>query len=482
MSVDLTRTPLPAPVGFSQAAAGSRPAAPFRSPPEVSGFIKYRNALLHSWMATLTILGFTLIPLFIVLDIFTMPPELLRRFAWYRGVVTLAVLMQFFVIRRTRPSRWSILHGYVFTVITGGMIVRMTMDLGGFNSAYYAGLNLVIVAVNLLLPWRGIHSAANGVIVVAMYVVYDALFGGPFTPSVLVNNLYFMGATVVIATAINYTKHKLIEQEYYLRAELLDANVRLDRSRQDLKSARDALWSEMEVAQRIQTALLPGNGRLGPYEVAAVMRPATEVGGDYYDLIETESGERWVNIGDVSGHGVESGLVMMMTQTSILSAVTQQSGMSPSAVFRSVNTVLLENISRLKSNKYMTLNLIRLDGERLVMAGKHQDVLVWRAATRAVETITNEGCWIGMVRDTEGLVEDLPLDLAKGDVVLLFTDGVTEATADSGEMYGQDRLAASFERVAGQPLEQALDGLLKDVQVFASKQEDDITLLLIRRV
>ncbi len=482
MSVDLTRTPLPAPMGLTPLAAGSRPAMPVRSPAEASGFIEYRNALLHSWMGTLTILGFTLIPLFIVLDFFTMPAELLRRFAWYRGTVTAAVLVQLFVIRRTRPSRWSFLHGYVFTVMTGGMIVRMTKDLGGFDSAYYAGLNLVIVAVNLLLPWRGIHSAANGLIVVAMYVTYDALFGGPFTSSILVNNLYFMGGTVVIATAINYTKHKLIEQEYYLRAELLDANVRLDRSRQDLKSARDALWSEMEVAQRIQTALLPRNRRLGPYEVAAVMRPATEVGGDYYDLIETDSGERWVNIGDVSGHGVESGLVMMMTQTSILSAVTQQPGMAPSAVFGSVNRVLHENISRLNTSRYMTLNVIRLDEDKLVVAGKHQDVLVWRAAARKVETVANQGCWIGMVPNTEGLVDDLEVKLETGDVVLLFTDGVTEATSQSGDMYGQERLEAAFARVASQPLESALEELLQEVQGFSAKQEDDITLMLVRHM
>ncbi|HVE84060.1 MAG TPA: PP2C family protein-serine/threonine phosphatase [Myxococcales bacterium] len=449
--------------------------------PARTGFEAYRDGLIHSWMATLTMLGFTLIPLFFVLDLFTMPAELLRTFAWYRGVVTLAVLVQYFIVRRTRPTRWSYVHGYVFSTITGGMIVQMTRDLGGFNSAYYAGLNLVIVAVNLLLPWRAIHSAVNALIVLAMYVAYNAIWGNPFSVSILVNNLYFMGGTIVIAVAINYTKHRLIEQEYRLRAELLDANERLDRSRQDLKMARDALWSEMEVAQRIQTALLPRNRRLGPYEVAAVMMPAAEVGGDYYDMIETGAGEHWVNIGDVSGHGVESGLVMMMTQTSILSTVTQQPGLSPSAAFRSVNTVLQENISRLNTNRYMTLNVIRLDPDRLLMAGKHQDVLVWRASTGQVETIVNQGCWIGMVKDTQGVVDDLELVLDVGDVALLFTDGVTEATAASGEMYGQDRLAAVFERMATQPLELALESLLEDVRRFADKQDDDITLLLIRR-
>jgi len=446
-----------------------------------AGFERYRDGLVHSWMATLTMLGFTLYPLFMVLDVFTMPPQLLRTFAWYRGGVTLAVLAQYFIVRRTRPTPWSHLHGYVFSAITGGTIVQMTRDLGGFDSAYYAGLNLVIVAVNLLLPWRAIHSAVNALIVLAMYVAYNALFGGAFESSILVNNLYFMGATTVIAVAISYTKHRLIEQEFHLRAELVDANERLDRSRQDLKAARDALWSEVEVAQRIQTALLPRNRRLGPYEVAGVMLPATEVGGDYYDMIETGAGERWVNIGDVSGHGVESGLVMMMTQTSILSAVTQQPGLSPSAVFQSVNKVLRENIARLNTNRYMTLNLVRLEQDRLIVAGKHQDILVWRAASGRVETVTNQGCWIGMVDDTQDLVDNLTLEVAGGDTLLLFTDGATEATSGD-QMYGQERLTAAFERVATQPLDTGLETLLRNVRHFADKLEDDVTLVLIRRL
>jgi len=446
------------------------------------GFEGYQDQLIHSWCGILAILGTSLYPLFFVLDVFTMPPELLPRFAWYRGAAMAEFLIHFVVIRRTRPSRFSYLHGYILSLVAAGMIVQMTKDLGGFDSAYYAGINLVIVAANLMLPWKAIHSALNGLTALVMYVAYNALFAGPFKVEVLVNNLYFMGATIVIAVAITSAKTRLIAQEFQLRSELMEANERLDRSRRDLKSARDALWSEMEVAQRIQTALLPRNRRLGPYEVAAVMRPATEVGGDYYDMIETATGEHWVNVGDVSGHGVESGLVMMMTQTSILSTVNQQHGLSPSVVFQQVNRVLHENISRLHTNKYMTLNVIRLDGDKMVLAGKHQDALVWRAATSSVETVVTDGCWIGMVRDTAGIVEDLEVPMRPGDVMLLFTDGVTEATSPTGEMYGQERLVEAFGRLAtGTTLETILEGLLDEVKQFSAQQDDDITLVLVRR-
>ena len=66
------------------------------------------------------------------------------------------------MLRWSKPSRWSYLHGYAFNALVCGMIVQMTVDLGGFNSGYYVGLMLVIFPVNVLLPWRSYHSAING--------------------------------------------------------------------------------------------------------------------------------------------------------------------------------------------------------------------------------------------------------------------------------------------------------------------------------
>ncbi|MFL5318893.1 MAG: PP2C family protein-serine/threonine phosphatase [Myxococcaceae bacterium] len=455
------------------------PSAAVQSPR--TRFEEYRDALTHDWLKTLTALGFTLVPLFLILDYFTMPAQLRERFMWYRGGATALMLVQHFWVRRTPPSRYSVIHGYLFSFVATAMIVQMTVDLGGFDSAYYAGLNLVIVAVNVLLPWRAIHSAINAFITISWYVIANLAFSGEYHAATLVNNLYFMGATGVIAVAISATKYRLIEQEFHLRAELLLANESLDRSRSELKAARDALWGEMEVAKRIQTALLPQNRILGAYEVSALMQPAAEVGGDYYDFFETRRGEQWVAIGDVSGHGVESGLVMMMTQTSIVSMVNERSDQKPSDVFRSVNFVLRESIGRLQTSRYMTLNVIRLNADALTIAGKHQDVLVFRKASGKVDQISNEGCWIGVVPDTKGYVDDLQLELSSGDVVLLYTDGATEATNSSGEMFGERRLAEVLQRVASLPLERALLEINKAVASYQQSQEDDVTLMLLRK-
>ena len=444
-------------------------------------FVRYQDGLVHAWLGTVVAIGYTLVPLFLILDALTVPRELLARFVVYRGVATLFCLVLYVYLRRSRPTPWTFLWGYAIAAVVGGAIVLMTVELGGFDSRYYAGLNLVVAAINLLLPWRPLHSAMNGTLVIVMYVAANALFGGPVDGKALLSNLYFMVATVVIAVAITWVRRDLTRKEFELRSELLDANALLEGSRAELKAARDALWGEMEVAKRIQTALLPHDRRAGGFEVAAAMFPAAEVGGDYYDIISPPGGRSWIAIGDVSGHGVESGLVMMMTQTAIQSLVRQQPERRPGEVFAAVNDVICENVSRLGSNRYMTLNVVRLDDEGLTLAGKHQDVLVWRGGQRRVETFANDGSWIGVVPDVSGCAPDAFLPLGARDVALFFTDGVTEARDAQGALFGEERLAAIFARVAEGPPAEAIRSILEEVASFTTDQSDDMTLLVLRR-
>jgi len=457
-----------------------RQSAPARAQAR-SRFALYHEAMIHSWASVVVALGTVLVPLFLVLDWYALPHPMFERFAWVRGLCTAATLSQWIVIRLTRPSRWSFVHGYVFTTVVGSVITWMTVELGGFNSSYWAGLNLVIMT-NLLMPWRTAHAVVNSTAIYAMYIVANAVWGGQFAGAYLAQSLYFMGSTVVIAIVTAAAKYQLIVKEFKATTELQDANTSLERSRADLKTARDALWGEMEVAKRIQTSLLPENRRVGGYEIAARMSPAAEVGGDYYDIIQAGEGRNWIAIGDVSGHGVESGLVMMMTQTSILSLVRDDDRASPADVFSAVNDVLRENISRLQAARYMTLNLVRLGDDGLTIAGKHQDVLVWRRGMGgAIETVSNEGCWIGVVADTRGRVMDQLIGMQDGDVALFFTDGATEAMNAKGEMYGEERLARVLAAVAERPLDEALEVLFADIAAFRAVQDDDVTMMLVRK-
>ena len=250
-------------------------AAPPPSASALQAFETYRVGVLHDWLKTLCLVAGCLVPLFVVLDYLTMPNELLKRFMLYRALGTGGVVLQFFIVRATQPSSRSFIHGYVLNAIISVMIVQMTVDLGGFDSGYYAGLNLLMVAVNVMLPWRAIHSAINGLGTIALYLGANTLTGSAFHPEALINKLYFLVATLVIIVAISQIRYKLTEREFLLRAQLEVSNVSLGQSQQELARARDALWGEMEVAKRIQTAILPRNGKLGGWDAHALMLPAS---------------------------------------------------------------------------------------------------------------------------------------------------------------------------------------------------------------
>ena len=427
----------------------------------------YLESIIHEWLKTLTALAYTLVPAFFLLDYFTMPRELLPRFGVYRLCSTVLCLTQYFIIRNTKPGNASYYHGYFVSINVGCIIALMTVDLGGFNSSYYAGLNLVIIGVNLLLPWKTIHSAVNSLIIIAMYVTFNLMSGANFSPSVLTNNLFFLSSTAIIAVSINHVKHKLVKKEFSLLVEL--------------KRARDALWSEMELAKRIQTALLPEINKFKGFDIAAAMLPSKEVGGDYYDIIETPAGNKWVAIGDVSGHGVDSGLIMMMAQTSLSAMVTNYLNCQPSDILKSVNQVIRENIRRLGSDHYMTMMAIRLQDSQMTIAGLHQDVIIYRCALNKTESISTNGTWLGISDNIEKYLIDVTENLQDGDIILLFTDGITESTNKYGEMFGQIRLEKALNQYADLPVGTILEKIIEDVKNFQEEQFDDMSMVVIKK-
>ncbi len=431
-------------------------------------FQEYLNNIIHNWLRTLTALACALVPVFFILDYFTMPAELLPRFGIYRLASTFVLVIQHIVIRNTKPGDRSIYHAYLASMNMGGVIALMTVELGGFDSSYYAGLNLVIMGVNLFLPWKAVHTAVNSSIVIIMYLVFNMARQADFTATILAGNLFFLFSTAIIALSINHLRYKLVKNEFALLVEL--------------REARDALWSEMEIAKKIQTALLPEVQKIEGLDLAATMIPAKEVGGDYYDIIETSRGDKWIVIGDVSGHGVDSGLIMMMAQTSVQSTVNVLPGCKPSQVLGAVNAILRENISRLGSDYYMTMTAIHFTGSSLILSGKHQDLIIYRSKTNRTEVVTTKGTWLGIADEISDHLEDESVDIDLGDIVLLFTDGITEAMGPEGDMFGQDRLEQALNRFADLPVNKLQEKIIEQVRNHQKEQNDDMTLVVIKRV
>jgi len=265
---------------------------------------------------------------------------------------------------------------------------------------------------------------------------------------------------------------------YKLRRLYRDLERLVAERTRELNLALQDLWGEMKLARKIQTALVPPQPTLKGCDVAAVMKPAVEVGGDYYDVVEA-GGREWILIGDVSGHGVSAGLVMMMCQTAVHTALAQDPKIEPDRLLAVVNQALTGNIRRLGEKKYMTLSAIcRDESGRFHLTGLHQDVYIYRAATRSVEELRAAGAWLGIVNDIQGKLRVDTFELGYGDVLLLYTDGVTEARRE-GEMLDNIGLKSMFERIGGGSASEIVSSILDELASY--EVNDDIALVAIKQ-
>jgi serine phosphatase RsbU (regulator of sigma subunit) len=247
------------------------------------------------------------------------------------------------------------------------------------------------------------------------------------------------------------------------------------------KLARERLEQELELARQIQVSILPRHLAAEGLELTACMTTATEVGGDYYDVLPVEGG-CWIGIGDVSGHGVTSGLIMLMVQAVISALVTKDPSASPRDAVAVLNRVLFENIRhRLIKDDFVTLSLLRVTDRKIVFAGAHEHFLVCRGKTGIPEPVVTPGTWLGVMPDIERFTTETVLDLEPEDLVVLYTDGITEARNERGEQYGLERLGETIRRHRKDAIDVVRDAVLSDVAAWEAHRDDDATLVLLRR-
>lgn len=239
------------------------------------------------------------------------------------------------------------------------------------------------------------------------------------------------------------------------------------------------LETAIKIAKNIQTSLLPNSFDVKGYEIAAYSKPADEVGGDYFDVIE-ENNKVFAVIGDVCGHGLSAGLIMIMAQTLIHNCI-QFNITSLTDILIRVNQTLLSNINRLQEDKYMTLTLFRFEENgKIVHSGSHQDLLIYRAKSKKVETVKTYGCWLGILDDISDLVKEKQIELQVGDMMLLFTDGIIEALDSQKQQYGKSQLIKILEDNGENTPEAIKQKIIDSLHNYLV--EDDVTLMILKRV
>lgn len=269
-------------------------------------------------------------------------------------------------------------------------------------------------------------------------------------------------------------------------SQLEQANREIGELNERLKEENLRMGAELDVARRLQLMVLPGEGELEAFrdlDISGFMRPADEVGGDYYDVLQGPRAVK-IAIGDVTGHGLESGVLMLMVQTAVRTLLASDER-DPRRFLNIINKVLYQNIARIHVDRTMSLSLLDYQGGVLTLAGQHEEVLVVRQGGEVERIDTMDlGLPIGIEPDIGDFIGLIEVPVAPGEVVALYTDGITEAEDAKGEHYGVERMVAVLEARRGESAAAIRDALIADVMrhVGGSKIHDDITTVIIKRL
>ncbi len=247
------------------------------------------------------------------------------------------------------------------------------------------------------------------------------------------------------------------------------------------------LAMQLELARGIQARLLPREPARPGLDYVTHLRPADSVAGDYLDVLRIGDAE-WFLLGDVTGHGIDAGMLMLMAQSTISSIIEARPDVSPRELNHVANQALCRNLARLGERRHVTLIAIRREADRrLTVSGSEEKLLVYRAAMGQVETIMLRHFPFGLGFGKDLAAEDIEersLDLAQGDVLFAATDGVFEAARQGNPRlgyFGANAVADVLCASASLPLPQIRANLLADLDRFTGGMYlDDLAFLLMR--
>jgi sigma-B regulation protein RsbU (phosphoserine phosphatase) len=272
-------------------------------------------------------------------------------------------------------------------------------------------------------------------------------------------------ATVLCFTFVVYFIQRYIEQREALA--------------RTIQQQRDGLLQDLELAAQVQRLFLPtGKPAIAGLEIAGMMRPARSVSGDYYDYIPIDLLTIQIVVADVAGKGIPAALLMSAT-----AAVMQLEANRERNMLELVGRLNKEISSVSDGERYVTLLLAEIDARkrtvRYVNCG-HNPALLFRPKTGRITCMDSSCPPIGMF--SEKPCELISVDLIAGDVLVFYTDGVTEAQNQLGEEFGMERLSAVVQRGSSMSAEDLMNEILRSAGDFCSEVgfHDDVTILVVK--
>jgi len=248
---------------------------------------------------------------------------------------------------------------------------------------------------------------------------------------------------------------------------------------------QERLQKEMQVAQEIQQTLLPSEfPDIEGYQIVSYYEAAKEVGGDYFDFVEVDKDSLGIVVGDVSGKGVPGSLVMTMIRTALR---TEARGVKDAAeVLARVNDFIVNDM---KKGMFVTLFYVIIDSKRRRLnyaSAGHNPMILFRASSNKTYYLNPRGFPIGISLPDNNLfrnsIESDTLSLNEDDILIIYTDGITEAMNGQRDLFGEERFLQSIRTMGKRPADEFVDSLHQEILSFTegNPQNDDITLVCIK--
>ncbi len=281
-------------------------------------------------------------------------------------------------------------------------------------------------------------------------------------------------------------QEKLENEVQERTVELALANDAICQLNKQLKAENIKIKAELHVARQMQQLILPNPEELKgikELDIAGFMEPAEEVGGDYYDVLDTD-GVVTIAIGDVTGHGLESGILMVMTQA-IVRCLQELGEIDPITSLTTLNQTIYKNVQRMNSDKNLTLAILHYAQGIISLSGQHEETIVVRESgeIECIDTM-DLGFPIGLDDDISNFIDHKIIKLNTGDGIVLYTDGITEARDINKKLYGQQKLCNVLHENWHLSSQEIQEAVITDIRHHIGKQRvfDDITLLVIKQL
>lgn len=378
---------------------------------------------------------------------------------------------------------------WLVSLVIGGIFIN---NIGEFQfvTSILIGVTFtscILILVNALREKRpGAWILMIGVQILMLGMTISLLKGLRFInlgeiPSILSELAIILGIPVAVSIflARNFARtNRDLKTQLVQVKQLSEQKIEYERTAAQLQAENGRRMKELEEARQLQLSMLPAKlPNIAGLEIAAFMKPATEVGGDYYDFHVGIDGTLTVAVGDATGHGLKAGSVVTATK-SLFNAFAGQ---------ENIPQILTQTSSALKKMNlrglFMAMAMLKIkDGAMTLCVAGMPSVLIYHAASGTIEEINIRAIPLGSITKTK--YQEREITLGKGDCVVLMSDGFPEMFNPENEMLGFEKAAEVLPTIAANSPQEIINQLVEIGESWAGTRpaDDDVTFVVLKIV